>query len=87
MRGEKLTECQLLKGATLCLGVEEVDDDDFKADHEVVHDEVFPSGVVHSDGVDERGEETGTTNKELLDGNTTGSLGVWEKFNKVSWKG
>lgn len=68
----------------MSFGVEEVNGNNLDADHADIHDEILPASVVHADRIDVCSEEASTSNEELLDSDTTGTLGEWEKFDQVS---
>lgn len=76
-------EGQLLESAPTGLREQEVDEDDLESEPEDVGKIVLPAGVLESDGVDIGVEEVGKTAKELEDGDTTGTGGVWEEFDEV----
>ena len=80
------TESQLLQGAARSLGVQEEDDHELESDPTTVDSKVLPLDGIEGDGVDVGGEETGELAEDLLDTNTTGSLGVGPKLDKVGWK-
>ena len=78
-----LTESQFLEGAALGLGVEEEDAEELKGDPAAVGRQVLPIDGGERDRVDVVGEEEGDLSKDLLDTDTTGTLGVWEKLHEV----
>jgi len=47
-------EMQFLQCLSVCLRKNEVDEDDFEAEPYDIYDQVFPVGVLKTDGVDER---------------------------------
>jgi hypothetical protein len=76
-------ESKFLQGATAGLGVEPVDNAELKANPTTVDGKVLPLDGIESNGVDVGGEETGELSEDLLDTDTTGSHGIWPKFDQV----
>jgi hypothetical protein len=76
-----LTESQLLKGASVCLRVEEVDEGELEEDPATVDGEELPADGGQGNGVDISGEEAAELSENLLDSDTHGTLGVGEEFD------
>jgi hypothetical protein len=65
----------------LSFRVEEVDKQALECDPAAVDSKKLPVESAKRDRVNVVGEEAASLAKDLLDSNTAGSLGVWEKFN------
>ena len=78
-----LTESQLLKGASICLRVEEEDEAELEEDPATVDGEEFPADGIERDRVDVGGEEAAELSENLLDSDTHSTLGVREEFDEV----
>jgi hypothetical protein len=77
------TEGKFFKGATVCLGEEEVDEDNFISEPAAVRDEVLPADVLEANRVDEGGEETSQTAEKLEDGDAAGAFSIWPNLDHV----
>ncbi len=67
----------------MCFREEEVDEDNLEPDPAGVYDEVFPSDCSKRDGIDKRGEEIGSSPKELEEGDSPRPLCVWEQLDEI----
>lgn len=76
-------ETQLLKGATLGFGEEEVDRQPLYDDPTTVKDVVSPANGIKRNGVDVGVEEDGKPHSELLKRDTFGALLEGEEFDEV----
>ena len=77
-----LTESQLLKGASVCLGVEKVHKDELKGNPATVDGKELPADGVEGNGVDVGGEEATELSENLLDSDTHGTLSVREDLDE-----
>jgi len=84
LSGVRLTESELLEGAVVRLGVEEVDGEELKGDPAAVDGEVLPVDGLERNRVDVGREETTALAENLFDTDTHGTLSVGENFDEES---
>lgn len=80
-----LTESEFLQGSATRLGIQGEDDAKLKDDPATVNGEIAPLDGTEGNRVDICGEEPGELSKDLLNTDTSASLGIGPEFDKVGW--